>query len=115
MIRAATSMPDHDTQRWVSLYRAALLELEHALMAGRIQDARDEIAARILKLHDIPGLHSEERQAIDDALSSLRVLERAEVKYMEDEQRKAAREALERLRKLEAAILRTARSSSKSA
>ena len=115
MIRRATSMSDYDAERWVSLYRAALLELEYALMAGRIQDARNEIAARILKLHNIPGLHTEERQAIDDAMNSLRVLERAEIKYAEDQQKKAARETIERLRKLEPAVLRTVGSSRKGA
>jgi hypothetical protein len=40
-------MSDYDKEKWVQLYRAAMLELEHAKMAGRIQDTRIEIAARI--------------------------------------------------------------------
>jgi hypothetical protein len=51
-------MSEYDKEKWVELYRAALLELEHAKMTGRIGDARTEIAVRIEKLHNIPGLHA---------------------------------------------------------
>ena len=80
-------MSDYDKEKWVKLYRTAMLELEHAKMAGRIRDTRIEIAARIKKLHDIPGLHAQEKQAIEDALSGLRVLEREEARYEADERR----------------------------
>jgi len=90
-------MSNYDKEKWVELYRTALLELEHAKMTGRIGDARTEIAARIEKLHDIPGLHDKERQAIEDALNSLRTLERQEERYAADE-RRIAETALEKLR-----------------
>ena len=90
-------MSEYDKEKWVELYRAALLELEHAKMTGRIGNARTEIAARIEKLHDIPGLHAKERQAIEDALNSLRSLEREEERYAADE-RRVAETALEKLR-----------------
>ena len=90
-------MSDYDKEKWVELYRTALLELEHAKMTGRIGDARTEIAARVEKLHDIPGLHAKERQAIEDALNSLRTLEREEGRYAADE-RRIAEIALEKLR-----------------
>ena len=90
-------MSEYDKEKWVELYRAALLELEHAKMRGRIGDARTEIAARIEKLHHIPGLHAKERQAIEDALNSLRSLEREEERYAADE-RRVAETALEKLR-----------------
>ena len=60
-----------------------MLELEPAKMRGRIDDAKTEIAARLEKLLDFPGLHKMEREAIEDALSGLRMLER------EDEQGRA--------------------------
>ena len=86
----------HENEEWIGLYRVAILELEHAKITGRIGDARTAITARIEKLKDMPGLHAEERQAIEDALNSLKVLEREEQHYQADEQRIAAM-ALENL------------------
>jgi hypothetical protein len=40
-------MDDYSKEKWVGLYNAALLELEHALVHGRIGDARSEIARRL--------------------------------------------------------------------
>ena len=91
-------MPSYDQETWVQLLKSALLELEHSPMTGRIADAREEIVKRVAALRDIPGIHDEERQAIEDALSSLRSLERLEVKYQAEEQRKKAEAALEKLR-----------------
>jgi hypothetical protein len=68
-------------------------------MTGRIGDARTEITARIEKLHNIPGLHAKERQAIEDALNSLRSLEREEERYAAGE-RRIAETALEKLRSI---------------
>jgi hypothetical protein len=36
-------MSDYGQAKWFQLYARAMLELEHALMAGRIMDARGEI------------------------------------------------------------------------
>jgi len=55
-------MVEYDKEKGVGLYRAAFRELEHAKMTGRIGAARNEIAERLDKLRDLPGLHSEERQ-----------------------------------------------------
>jgi hypothetical protein len=82
-------MGDYENEKWVELYRSALLELEHAKMAGRIGDARFEIAARIEKLSTLPDLHTGERQALSDALSSLRTLEREDAQHAESERRVA--------------------------
>ncbi len=82
-------MTEYEKEKWVELYRTTLLELEHAKMAGRIGDARTEIAARIEKLHSIPGLHAEERQAIDDALGALRILEREGERRVADDDGKS--------------------------
>jgi hypothetical protein len=91
---------DYDKEQWAELYRAALSELEHSLMTEHIAEAREEIVKRVAALRDMPGIHDEERQGIEDALSSLRFLEREEAKYQADEQRKQAEAALEKLRSI---------------
>jgi hypothetical protein len=83
----------------IDLYRMAMMELENAKIVGRIGDARIEIAERIEKLHDIPGLHIVEKQAIDDALAALRSLERTEELDADTERRVAGR-ALQGLREI---------------
>ena len=90
-------MPDPDKELWVDLYRMAKMELENTRIAGRIGDARIEIAARLEKLREIPGLHSVEKQAIDDALSGLHSLECTEEPDADKECRIAER-ALQSLR-----------------
>ena len=91
-------MPEeYEKEEWFLLYQRAVLELERAKMAGRIGDARTEIAARIEKLRDIPGLHEREKQAIEDALNALRTLEREDERAKADE-RRIAEAALEKLR-----------------
>ena len=65
-------------------------------MTGRIGDARGAIIERVAKLREMPGLHSEERQAIEDALRSLRVLEHEEERHKGEEKR-IAEEALTKL------------------
>lgn len=91
-------MPERfENEEWVHLYQKAIVELEQAKMAGRICDARAEIAARIEKLRDIPGLHDKERQAIEDALNGMKVLEREDERAKADE-RRIAEAALEKLR-----------------
>jgi hypothetical protein len=64
-------MRDPDKELWVDLYRMAMMELENAKIAGRIGDARSEIEVRLEKLHDTSGLHIVEKQAIDEALSTV--------------------------------------------
>jgi hypothetical protein len=95
-------MPDQDKELWVDLYRMAMMELENAKIAGRIGDARIEIAARLEKLREIPGLHTVEKQALDDALSALRSLERIEERDDDDDdERRIAEKALQSLRVIE--------------
>lgn len=93
-------MTDYDEEEWTRLYQRAVLELEHAKMAGRIGDTRTEIAARLAKLATLPTLHPDEHHAISDALNALQVLEQEEVRYAANEAR-IAEEALEKLRILE--------------
>lgn len=96
----------YDDEKWVELYRLAMLEFQTSLLAGRISDARTHITARVEKLRELPGLHAEERQAIEDALSGLMALEREEIRHAKGEQRKLAEEALEKLRLIEPKIAR---------
>jgi hypothetical protein len=90
----------HEAEQWFGLYRDAMVELRHAKMTGRIGETRTAITARVEKLRDMPGLHSEEYQAINDALSGLRLLEQEEAKYQAEEKGIAER-AVDRLKILE--------------
>jgi hypothetical protein len=99
-------MSDYAQEYWVELYRSALLELEHSLMAGRLTEARAEIVNRLEKLREIPGLHAEEKQAIEDAVGAMRMLEREEARYAAEQQRHLAHAALKELEAIEPAIER---------
>jgi len=90
-------MADPDKELWVDLYRMAMMELENAKIAGRIGDARIEIAVRLDKLREIPGLHTVEKKAIDDALSALHSLECIDECDV-DKERRVAEKALQSLR-----------------
>jgi hypothetical protein len=76
-------------------------------MSGRIEAARTAIVARVEKLQDTPGLHADERQAISDALSGLRVVQDEDERYNEDQKGHAVERALEKLRYIAPAILKT--------
>ena len=101
-------MSDYEDENWVALYRSAIVELEHVKMSGRIEAARTAIVARVQKLHDMPGLHSDERMAIADALSGLHVLQDEEDRYNADQKRQVVERALEKLRYIGPSILKTA-------
>ena len=90
-------MTDYNEEKWVEVYKTAVVELQQSLMGGRIADARAEIVKRVEALRNIPGLHENERQAIDDALQNLRFLEREDKAIAAEEERKRAAEALEHL------------------
>jgi hypothetical protein len=97
----------YGNENWVALYKAALIELEHAKLHGRIKDARAEMIARVEELQTMPGLHAEERGAIADALSSLRFLEQEEARADAENHRRAIDRSLEKLRSIAPAILKT--------
>ena len=98
--------PEYEDQDWFGLYREAMVELEHAKMTGRIGAARTAITARIEKLRSMPGLHTVEYQAIEDALSGLRMLEREEVSYQAEE-KLVAEQVLQNLKVLEPKFLKS--------
>ena len=83
--------------RTTELYKTAMVELEHAKIAGRVHDVRAAIVARVEKLETLPGLHSEEHQATD-ALNSLRVLDHEEAQYQAGQKQRAIDSALQRLK-----------------
>ena len=91
---------DYDHEKWFKLYKMAILGLERAKLTGRIEDARSEIATRIEKLRDIPGLHTKEIHAIDNAHRMLQLLEFDEVSPASEGKRRAIDEALHYLRSM---------------
>lgn len=91
-------MDDYKKQDWFSLYQSALIELEQAKMVGRIDEAQKAIIARVQLLRSLPGLHAEERIALDDAMHALSSLQREEIRFNEEEARRAIEESLEKLR-----------------
>lgn len=76
-------------EEWFDVYRTAMLELQHAAMAGRIGEARSAIAARIEALRGLPGPHNKERRAIQDALNNLRFLEREQERLAREENKRS--------------------------
>jgi hypothetical protein len=99
---------DFQDEKWLDLYRTAILELEHAKITGRIEDARLAIVLRVEKLQTLPGLHDEERQAITDALSGLRVLQHEQDRYDADEKKRILDRSLQALKSVGPAIQRSA-------
>jgi hypothetical protein len=75
-------------------------------MSGRIEAAQTAILARMEKLYALPGLHPEERRAIEDALRGLRFLEREELRHHEQRKRLALERSLEKLRSIGPTIQR---------
>jgi hypothetical protein len=76
------------------------LGLERAKLTGRIEDTRVEMAARIVKLRDVPGLRTEEISAIDKAHRILRLLESEEERLVAEQKRRAIQEALRQVRSI---------------
>jgi hypothetical protein len=58
---------DYDHEKRIKRCKLAILGLERAKLTGRIEDTRIEMAARIVKLREVPGLHAEKISAIDKA------------------------------------------------
>jgi hypothetical protein len=63
---------------WVSIYQAALIELEQAKISGRITEAQKAIIGSIEILGSMPNLQPEEKNALEHALRSLRGLDQNE-------------------------------------
>ena len=91
---------DYDHENWVKLYKMAILGLERTRLRGRIEDTRVEMAARIVKLRDVPGMHAEEISAIDKAHRMLLLLESEEERFASEQKRRAIEEALWQVRSI---------------
>ena len=68
---------DLDESGWLDLYRAALLEFDPAKLGERVTQAQKAVEQRIRELTLAPA-HAAERQALIDALHSLKVLREEE-------------------------------------
>lgn len=85
-------MYKYDKEKWVELFQSALVELEHAAISVRIET-----------LANLPGLHSDERQGIEEALRTLRFLEQEEACY-QSEKRRLLEDVLSKLHAIEPKI-----------
>ena len=74
-------MADNASTGWPEVYSKAMWEIEDAILAGRIWDVRAEISKCLVELQALPGMHTEERQAIADALRCLQSLERDDQRH----------------------------------
>ena len=74
------SSPTFLYPEWQPEYQAALLELASEKLLERVQAAETAIFKRLQALSQNPG-HSAERQAIEDALGSLRFLKRSSLGF----------------------------------
>jgi hypothetical protein len=91
---------DYDHEKWVKFYKIAILGLERAKLRDRIEDTRVEMAARIVKLRDVPGMHAEESSAIDKAHRTLLLLESEQERFAAEEKGRAIEEALRQIRSI---------------
>jgi hypothetical protein len=73
-------MDEEQEQRWVELYRTALLELDCTMLPERIRYAHDAIQKRLAKLATNGTGKSAlaEQRALEDALRNLRILAKTE-------------------------------------
>jgi hypothetical protein len=69
------------TYRWHESYKAALLETDWTKMPERIQSAESEIHKRQRLLSEDHGGTPEERQALADAITGMKVLRREAVQW----------------------------------
>jgi len=48
----AKPLTEIENEKWYALYKSAMMEFEHSLVAGRIKDTRTEISNRVQELRD---------------------------------------------------------------
>jgi hypothetical protein len=75
MTAAISMSPKISYPEWQQDYQAALLELDHAKLPERVASAETAIFKQLQAMSQSSAHHAE-RQAIEDALASLRVLKR---------------------------------------
>ena len=64
-----------EDKSWFEVYKAAMLELDPRKLPERIVAAKEAVQLRLKEIQGDTDHHAE-RQQIEDALSSLRILER---------------------------------------
>jgi hypothetical protein len=78
----AGDMEDFQYPEWQKPFQDALVELDGSKLPERIAVAEAAILSRLQAMSGT-GEHSSERRAIEDALSSLRVLRRESLRFGE--------------------------------
>lgn len=63
-----------ETKPWFEVYKAAVLELDPQKLPNRIVAAKEAVQLRLKEIQGDTDHHAE-RQQIEDALNSLRILE----------------------------------------
>lgn len=69
---ASSGVRSSDDQQWRILYRAAIFERDKEVLRRRLSDAEEAVIARGRELLHASGDTVEEREAIEDALYTLR-------------------------------------------
>jgi hypothetical protein len=69
-----------ETKTWRELYRAALLEIDRAMVPERIAEAEKALVIRARELFSAAGDNIEEAEMLDDAMYALHAL-RGTLKY----------------------------------
>jgi hypothetical protein len=88
---------EYEQQKWFELYKAAMLELDRAVITGRIGDARAEMITRLEKLGQHPGLHQDEYHTIQDALRNMQLLEIEEAHLAAEDKKRLLHETAQKL------------------
>jgi predicted DNA-binding protein (UPF0278 family) len=73
-------MDDLKYPEWQNPFREALLELDREKLQSKMMKAEEAIFQRLQQLAETSDSHAE-RQAIEDAISALRVLKREKLNY----------------------------------
>jgi RNase H-fold protein (predicted Holliday junction resolvase) len=72
---------DFSNEKWVEVYRLAVLERRRTLIADRISEALSEISKRMENLNKLPGSHNDERLALQEAINNLCRLDLERARY----------------------------------
>jgi hypothetical protein len=83
-------------QSWRELYKAAIAETDRNRLPSRINEAETALARRARELFAMGGRNTEEREAVDRALYTLRALSyclKLETSYGQDRQKRLGRNA----------------------
>jgi hypothetical protein len=91
-------VPNQAHEKWIKLYKAALLESDPSRLPGRIADARAALTERLEALRKTSPPAERERRTIEEALNSLQLLERRKMEVTKEEKRNQRETAFKRLK-----------------